>query len=441
MSIFRTFSTTSWTRAVVFKQLLGLVCLFFTWMSVVSADEAASIEASKQLPISKSLWERTTLTDDWFGTGTTLREHGIGFSGSLTQFYQVLAAGTGSHDWKYGGKADGFLRIDGAKLGLWKGFGLNAHAELNYGESPTSAGGTFLPNNLALAFPGANNTFADLSLYFTQQLGDDITVMFGKINMIDLYDAGREFSGGRGIEQFQHVQFVAPISGITPPTILGGIVSVKTKPAKYTLMIYDPANQVRKTGFENPFDKGVTFNGSVELPSNFFGRSGKHVFSAAYSTQNGIDFADIPQLLLPEAPPPGNKGDRWYLSYAFEQSLWRDAVDPQKAWGLFGQVAVSDGNPNPVEWSVMGGIGGTSPIPGRERDKFGLGLFYVGYSSQLKDSLRLLLPARDESGLEVFYNYSVTPWLRLTADAQFIRPPRSDRDTAIMTGIRAQILF
>jgi Carbohydrate-selective porin, OprB family len=77
------------------------------------------------------------------------------------------------------------------------------------------------------------------------------------------------------------------------------------------------------------------------------------------------------------------KDNRWHLSYAFEQSLWRDTVDPQKAWGLFGQAGVSDANPNPIVWSVMGSIGGTSPIPGRERDKFGLSLFYVGYSSPL----------------------------------------------------------
>lgn len=153
--------------------------------------------------------------------------------------------------------------------------------------------------------------------------------MFGKITTIDLYDAGKEFSGGRGIEQFQQVQFVAPRSGITPPMIFGGNVSVKTKPAKFSLMIYDPANQVRKTGFENPFGKGVTFNGSVELPNNFFGQSGKHIFSAAYSTQNGIYFEDIPQLILPTERTPSKKDNRWYLSYAFEQSLWRDTVDPQ----------------------------------------------------------------------------------------------------------------
>ena len=427
----------SFTHKIV---LSGSVYLLSAWLSTAIAGELTAVGTVDQP--AKSLWQRDTLTEDWFGYGKTMREQGLSFNSSITQFYQGLAAGTGPHDWKYGGKVDGFFRIDGSKFGLWQGLGINGHAEINYGESLLTNGGTFLPVNSALLLPGTNNgTFGDLSLYLSQQIGKDITLMFGKLNMIDLYDAGREFSGGRGVEQFQHIQFVAPLSGITPPMILGGIVSLKTEPAKYTLMVYDPENKTRKNGFENPFAKGVSFNGSVELPSNFFAQTGKHIFSAAYSTQNGLDFADIPQLLIPNAPPPDSKSGRWFLSYAFEQSLWRDSTDPSKAWGLFGQAGVSDGNPNPVEWSVMGGIGGTSPIPGRERDKFGLGVFYAGYSSPLKESLRLLLPARDESGLELFYNYAVTPWMRLTADAQFVKPPRSDRDTAIMTGIRAQILF
>jgi small neutral amino acid transporter SnatA (MarC family) len=78
---------------------------------------------------------------------------------------------------------DGFLRIDSAKMGLWRGFGMNAHTEINYGEgeSLASTSGIFLSRYTALAFPGINTTFADLSLYFTQQLGDSVTVMFGKI--------------------------------------------------------------------------------------------------------------------------------------------------------------------------------------------------------------------------------------------------------------------
>lgn len=418
-----------------------LVWMFAATAPVVSADNDAVADTSEVPKSTETFWNRETLTGDWFGGGPTMCEHGINLSGSLTQFYQGLAVGDGSHDWDYGGKADAFLRVDGGKLGLWKGLGLSAHAELNYGHSPVSGGGTFLPNNLALFFPGANDTLADLSLYVSQQFGEKVTVMLGKINIVDLYDAGREFSGGRGIEQFMHVQFTAPVSGITPPMIFGGILSVRTKPAKFTLMVYDPANQTRQTGFEDPFHDGVTFNGSVELASNFFGRLGKHIFSAAYSTQNGIDFRDLPELVLPDVPPPGTKDDRWYFSYAVEQTLWRDAENPQRAWGLFGQVGISDANPNPIGWSVLGGIGGTSPIPARERDKFGVGIFYMGYSNDLKDALRIAIPVRDEYGFEVFYNLAVTPWMRVTADAQVIRPPRDDRDTAIIAGLRAQVVF
>jgi hypothetical protein len=115
--------------------------------------------------------------------------------------------------------------------------------------------------------------------------------MLGKINTVDLYAAGHEFSGGRGVELFQHVELTGPISGITPTMILAG---------------------------------------SIEVPSNFFGKSGKHYFSAAYSTQDGVDFSD-PYLLLPTTPSPAPTDDRWYFAYAFEQTLWRDANDPKKA--------------------------------------------------------------------------------------------------------------
>ena len=388
-----------------------------------------------------SLWERETLTGDWFGHGASLREHGITFTSTLTQFYGGLMSGDGSQDWQDGGKLDAFLRIDGAKIGLWQGFGISAHYELNYGRVNQHAGGVLLPNNAALLFPGSNETLSDLSLYFTQQFGKRVTLMAGKINMVDMYDASHDFSGGRGVEQFQHLEFVAPLSGITPPMIFGAILSVRTDPAKYTLMIYDPASRTRQTGFEDAFEKGVTFNGSVELPSHFGGKPGKHVFTAAYSTQDGLDFRDIPELIIPGGPPPGNQNHRWYFAYGFEQTLWQDAADPKKAWGLFGQAAVSDGNPNPAEWSALAGVGGTSPLPGRSRDKFGLGVFYLGYSGDLKDAVQQVFPLEDEYGAEVFYNCALTPWFRLTADLQVVHPPRDDRDTAVIGGLRAQVVF
>lgn len=128
-----------------------------------------------------------------------------------------------------------------------------------------------------------------------------------------------------------------------------------------------------------------------------------NIFLPAYSTQDGRDFSD-PNLLLPSQPVT-NKDDRWFLSYAFEQTLWRNPQDSKKAWGLFGQVGFSDGNPNAVQKSFLGGIGGTSPINGRGRDKFGVGLFYVGFSDDLKDAIQPIIRLRDEYGAEFFFQF------------------------------------
>lgn len=370
-----------------------------------------------------------------------MRDRGIYIKGSLTQFYQGLSSGSGEHQWDSAGKVDAFVDVDASKLGFWQGFGIHAHVELNYGQALTSNGGAVLPVNTASTLPSSDSTLADMSLYVSQQFGDSVTVLFGKINTIDLYATGREFSGGRGVELFQHLMLSAPVTGVTPPMLLGGIASIKTDAAKFTLMVYDPQNQTRQTGFEHPFDTGVGINGSMQIDSNFFGRPGKHFFSAAYSTEDKTNLSD-PYLLLPTTPPPAKKNGTPFISYAFEQTLWRDATDPKQAVGLFGQFGLSDGDANPFAWSAMVGISGASPIPGRTQDKFGIGAFHVGYSNGVKEALGLLgLPARDESGIEIFYKYLPVPWLRLSADAQFITPPSSGAQTAIITGLRAQIIF
>ena len=91
---------------------------------------------------------------------------------------------------------------------------------------------------------------------------------------------------------------------------------------------------------------------------------------------------------------------------------------PGNHWGLFGQVGGSRRQAQPVQWSVLAGIGGTSPLPRRDRDKFGLGFFYVGYSSEFKASLQPRFLVSDEYGGELFYDFAITPWFRLTADSR-----------------------
>ena len=39
------------------------------------------------------------------------------------------------------------------------------------------------------------------------------------------------------------------------------------------------------------------------------------------------------------------KRGRWWVGYAFEQTLWQSQTDPSRSWGLFGQVGVWTATP------------------------------------------------------------------------------------------------
>jgi len=41
----------------------------------------------------------------------------------------------------------------------------------------------------------------------------------------------------------------------------------------------------------------------------------------------------------------------------------------------------------------------------------------------------------------MFYNFHITPWLRLTGDLQIIRPVRAIANTAVVPGARLVVIF
>ena len=388
-------------------------------------------------------WGGDTLTGDWDGHRTWLKEHGITLAPRLTQFYQGLTAGDGDHDFKYGGKADLMLNADLSKLGFWNGFSATVHAEYNYGESINGAGGTLVPVNTALVFPGMKGADAfDLSsVYFQQQFSDSVSLLFGKINMMDIA-ARTPFKGGAGIDAFWNLTFVAPPSGLVPPYLFGALLSVRTEPATFGLWVYDPTSVVNKTGFEEPFANGVTIRGSVDFPVTIGGLSGRQGFVALYSTESGTDLNDIGDTFIPPFPPdqPGIKDGQYYFAYSFDQYLYRVSENSKEGFGLFGQFGISDGNPNRLYLSAHVGIGGTGLIPGRSEDNWGIAYYYMGPSRDLQKSLSPLLTLRDEQGVELFYNFEVTPWLTVGADLQVINPSLGE-DTVIIPGLRSVTRF
>jgi porin len=396
-------------------------------------------------PAPPSGWlERDTLTGDWGGSRTWLQEHGITLKPRLTQFYQGMTAGYGDdHNFEYGGKADILLNADLGKLGLLNGLSMNVHAEYNFGESVNQRGGTIMPVNTALMFPGMNgaDAFDFSSVTLTQRFGDSVSLLAGKISIID-YCVPKPFHGGGGMDSFWNIVFAAPPSGTVPAYFFGAILSVRTEAATYGLWVYDPNSSVNKPGLKDAFADGVTIRGSVSFPVTITGHTGHQGLAASYSTKDGNDLSTLDGSNIPD-PPPGTvgiKNSRYYFAYTFDQYLYQSKENPKEGVGLFGQFEISDGNPNKLYWMAFGGVGGTGLIPGRSLDNWGVGYYYAGLSPDMKDALAPTLTIRNEQGWEIFYNFALTPWLTLGADLQIIAPGLADK-TAVFSGLRAVIRF
>ena len=67
--------------------------------------------------------------------------------------------------------------------------------------------------------------------------------------------------------------------------------------------------------------------------------------------------------------------------------------------------------------------------------------YYLGFGEDFKNIAPAILPLRDERGLELFYNFGVTPWFHLTTDMQVITPILEGADTSLVLGLRAKIDF
>jgi porin len=379
-----------------------------------------------------------TLTGNWGGLRDRLADHGILFDLSFTQYYDGLFQGERRNDWEFGGRADAFLHLDTGKLGLWQGGGFHVHGESRFGDAPGQRGGALWPLNTGLVLPlGDEGDIVASSIYLTQKLGDSGMLMLGKINAVDLL-ASDPFFGGWGRDRFQNIAFVAPPSGVVPPTIIGAVLSYMVDPLSLTFMAFDPDDRTNDYWPDDLFDKGVNLSLGVTWAGKIAGRASSIGVTGTYSTKDG---ADLGQLLLPAELKTGDKDGAYNVSLGFSHLLYESNSQPGKGFGVYAKGAIADGNPNPIQSSVVAGLAGHGVIPGRPLDSFGIGYFFYNFSDDLQDAVLPLISFDDEQGLEVFYNLAVTPWFRLTTDLQVIAPARSSEETAVYGGLRANITF
>jgi porin len=416
------------------RGLVAMVVVLLATAPLVTAQEP-----STDKPRSDDVLTRSTLTGDWGGGRTWLEERGVTVKPRLTQFYQGLTSGEGDHGAEYGGKADLLLNADLDKLGLWKGLSFSVHAEYNFGKAVNLDGGTLMPVNTALMFPGLKgpDAFDLTNVVFKQTFSNRASLMIGKISIVDYCDR-KPFHGGVGVDAFWNIVFVAPPSGTVPVAFLGAILSVPTRAATYGVWFYDPNSSLNKSALDHAFADGFTIRGSVSFPVTMGGLTGHQGLAVSYSNKPGTDLDTLDGIPIPPSPSTPKKDQRYYFAYTIDQFLYQSKTNPKEGVGLFGQFEVSDGNPNPLKWMAFGGIGGTGLIPGRSHDNWAVGYYYAAPSKYLQDVPAPYPALCHEQALEAFYNFALTPWLVLGADLQIVSPSRVS-DTAVFPGLRLVI--
>ncbi len=191
------------------------------------------------------------------------------------------------------------------------------------------------------------------------------------------------------------------------------------------------------------FDNGCTILAQGGLPIPLFAQPGQLILGGTYSSGRYAETDPEPYTLLSNLaqglPLVNRKSGSWCVYGTAQQPFWTDPDDKTRSWGMFGNLGISDGNPNPVRWEGTVGVAGCSPIPDRKDDTFGVAYFYLGLTQSLKDLAPRLFLLRDEQGVEVLYTAGLTPWFHITSDVQVVNPVRARVDTDLVLGLRAKI--
>jgi len=417
------------------------------------AQEPANAAAAKPAEPEPDFWHQETMTGDWGGTRSRWKEKGVELVFKQSNFVQGVASGGLRESSVYNGKFEMWWKFDLAKVAGWKWWSAEIKSEVRFGGPALGGTGTISPVNTAAIVPNASGTSPTISaLNFTRIIpkdlkkGDLFAISFGRYNLLDAVD--EDFFAGAGTERFFNIAQIGPLTVLRQVPLITNMVSfayIKGGEPRFSFAVMDPNDHSVDPGLDNLYADGATFAPTVFFPVKYFGKTAKHSFGGAITTKKYTPFDIIKQIVIPGPPinPVQPKRGSWSVNYTFRQYIVERGR--KDGWGVFSQVSFADKDTSPITTFFEVGLGGNGLFKSRPTDEFGIAYAYTDLSSVLKDNIDLITQGNRrllvEHQLEMFYNFHITPWLRLTGDLQIIRPTRPIASTAIIPGGRLVIIF
>jgi porin len=381
-----------------------------------------------------------SLCEPLFEMQRSLEDCGVDIDVGITQIYQGVSSGGLQRKFRFGRHGEYDANLDFGKICGLHGWSLAIGSEHRVAESVNRSTGSVVPTALILNLPEpATKDLAITQVRFGYQAGDDVELFFGKIDTLE-YDSN-EFADGKGGTKFLDSAFnYNPVATRTIPfsTLGAGFSLFHEQERVFTLAVLDSEDTPTTVGLSDLFANGAVIMSELRIPVTLFGRRGHQMFGGSWSSATYDSLRQDGRLDFPDIPIAAQDGS-WALFWNADQYIWQDPCDSSRGWGIFGRAGISDGNPNPIEWSLSLGVGGHSLLSGREDDTFGVGWYYTGISDEFGPVLSTLMD--DGQGVEMYYDIAVSKTMRLSFDLQVVDPNFITADTAVVPGMRARADF
>ena len=398
-------------------------------------------------------WHQEFMTGDWGGTRSRWKEKGVELEFRYVGIFQSIASGGTNDLSSLTNRFETIWKFDLGKVAGWKYWSSEIKAETRFGGPVlTGTGGINIINTAGIDPTPAGSSVSITAANLTRIIPKDLAkgnlwvVSFGRFNLLDLLD--EDFFAGAGVERFLNIAPIGPLTVLRQvPLVTNGFsfATVRGGEPRFTLAILDPNDHSLDTGLDDLFADGVTFSPGYNFPAKYFDKTAKHTISGAITTKKYTPFDAIRQIVIPGPPlnPVEPKRGSWSINYVFRQYLVERGN--KDGWGLFTQLSIADKDTSPITRFFNVGLGGNGLIAKRRNDEFGVSYAYTDLSKVLKDNLNLitlgLLRPQPEHQFEGFYNFHITPWMRLTGDLQIIRGVRRRVNTAVVPGARLEVIF
>jgi len=418
------------------------------------AQDTATTGAPAAPAEPETIWTRKQLTGDWWGARTAMAEKGVTLDLRLTLFYQNVTSGGRKTGGEFGGTMDYRFKVDADKLFGAKGLSFDMHARTRFGRDVLAdAGGLTLPNTgMLMPLPGdyQDTNITGLTVNQLFPVGEEHLGLF-TLGKLDILDAVTLFfpSVGYGQEGFWNVNSMVSalpwFGAVDGLSLYGGWLATINKEHQIG------QSAILVTGTENVTTEWGSLSDSfddvwIAAFHRFFwtvdDKMGYFMVFGGYSTreQSSNDPNDF--VIIPgEGIVDTDEENPWDVALYLHQVFWQAEGDPgRKANFMIGGTLGPD-NPQFAQWNAFANVEMYGLFTSRPHDRMGAAVWWNGLSDNFTDLVSPVADLRDLWGVELYYNFEVTPWFHVTPDLQIVQNEFDDDDTAVILGVRGALDF